>query len=256
MEFVIIFNKICRPFEFCLKSDRNDVPFTGRPCRRFSAHFEIKYDKCLGERNIFTQKKWCTGKRNTHDIINVFRKSDGLGGNFWKSGRTTDVVYWVHVTQFFKIENNVTVALNIYTCSWRSSWRVGTVTKLSRIWLSWWNSELRTKFWSENIMTRRRFEDICVKIHSFSSLTTGPKPLPKRTVHIVWSRASSFKWKYPLLSLRSSRSFRRLLPRLPVTSISHFIFPSITRCRRYFLRKMRPIQLAFRENIILKSAFD
>jgi hypothetical protein len=44
----------------------------------------------------------------------------------------------------------------------------------------------------------------CSKIHSFSSLTTGPKPLPKRALHIVRSRASSFKWEYPLLSLRSS----------------------------------------------------
>jgi len=84
--------------------------------------------------------------------------------------------------------------------------------------------------------------------HSFYSvvgLTTGPK----RAFHIVRSRASSFKWKYPLLSLRSSSSFLRLLPRLPVTSISPlppFRFPSITRCRREFLRKMWPIQLAIR----------
>ena len=63
--------------------------------------------------------------------------------------------------------------------------------------------------------------------------------------HVVRSRASSFKWQYPLLSLRSSSSFLRLLPRLPVTSIPPFIFPSITRCRRQFLRKMWPIQLTF-----------
>ena len=60
------------------------------------------------------------------------------------------------------------------------------------------------------------------------------------------SRASSFNWQYPLLSLRSSSSFLRLLPRLLVTSIFPFIFPSITCCRRQFLRKMWPIQLAFR----------
>jgi len=64
--------------------------------------------------------------------------------------------------------------------------------------------------------------------------------------NIVRSRASSFKWEYPLLSLRSSSSFLHLLPRLPVTSIPPFIFPSITHCRRQFLRKMWPIQLAFR----------
>ena len=44
--------------------------------------------------------------------------------------------------------------------------------------------------------------------------TAGPKPLPKRFLHIVRSRASSFNWQYPLLSLRSSSSFLRLRKRL------------------------------------------
>ena len=83
-------------------------------------------------------------------------------------------------------------------------------------------------------------------IHSVFCLTTGPKPPLKRFLHIVRSRDSSFKWQYPLLSLRSSSSFLRLLPRLFVTSIYPFIFPSITCFRKQFLRKMWPIQLAFR----------
>ena len=83
-------------------------------------------------------------------------------------------------------------------------------------------------------------------IHSVFCLKTGPKPPPKRFLHIVRSRASSFKWEYPLLFLRSSSSFLCLLPRLLVTSIPPFIFPSITCFRRQFLRKMWPIQLAFR----------
>jgi hypothetical protein len=62
-------------------------------------------------------------------------------------------------------------------------------------------------------LTLRKYPDI---IHSFIHLvvclTTGPKPLPKRALHIVRFRASSFKWEYPLLSLRSSNSFLRLLP--------------------------------------------
>jgi len=82
--------------------------------------------------------------------------------------------------------------------------------------------------------------------HPVICLTTGPKPPPKRCLHIVRSRASSFKWEYPLMSLRSSSSFLRLLPRLLVTSFSPFIYPSITCFRRQFLRKMCPIQLAFR----------
>ena len=46
--------------------------------------------------------------------------------------------------------------------------------------------------------------------------TTGPKPLLKRFLHIVRSRASSFNCQYPLLSLRSS-SFLRFLRRLLTT---------------------------------------
>jgi hypothetical protein len=80
-------------------------------------------------------------------------------------------------------------------------------------------------------------------------LTTGTKPFPKRALQIAQSRASSFKWEYPLLSLRSSNSFLRLLPCLPVTSIPSYIIPSITRCRRQCLRKMWPIKLAFRLRI-------
>jgi hypothetical protein len=76
--------------------------------------------------------------------------------------------------------------------------------------------------------------------------TTGPQPLPKRFLHLMRSTASSFKWEYPLLSPRSSSNCLRLLPRLLVTSFRPCIFPSITSFRRQFLRKIRPIQLAFR----------
>ena len=90
---------------------------------------------------------------------------------------------------------------------------------------------------------------IYIFIHLVVCLTTGSKPLPKPALHIVRSRASSFKWEHPLLSLRSSNSFLRLLPCLLVTSIPPCIFPSVTRCRRQFRRKMWPIQFAFRLRI-------
>jgi hypothetical protein len=45
---------------------------------------------------------------------------------------------------------------------------------------------------------------IYIYIHLLVCLTTGPKPLPKQAVHIVRSRAFSFKWQYLLLSSRSS----------------------------------------------------
>jgi len=83
-------------------------------------------------------------------------------------------------------------------------------------------------------------------MHLVVCLMTCPKPLPKQALHIVWSRASSFKWEYPLLSLRSSNRFVRLLPCLPVTSIPPFIFPSTTRCRRQVLCNMWPIQFAYK----------
>jgi hypothetical protein len=76
--------------------------------------------------------------------------------------------------------------------------------------------------------------------------TTGPQPFPKRFLHLMRSRASSFKWEYPLLSPRSCSNFLRLLPRLLVTYSCPCIFPSITCFRRQFLRKIWPIQLAFR----------
>ena len=90
----------------------------------------------------------------------------------------------------------------------------------------------RTTAIAYNITTKSMF------IHLVVCLATGPKPLPKRALHIEQSRPSSFKWEYPLLSLRSFNSFVRLLPCLPNTSIPPCIFHSITRCRRQFLRKM------------------
>jgi hypothetical protein len=75
-------------------------------------------------------------------------------------------------------------------------------------------------------------------IHLAVCLTTGPKTLPKRVLNMLRSTASYFRREYPLISLRSSSSFLRLLPPLPFTSIPSFTFPSITCRRRQFLRKM------------------
>jgi hypothetical protein len=75
-------------------------------------------------------------------------------------------------------------------------------------------------------------------IHLAVYLTTGPKPLPNQSRYIERSRASSIRCEYPLLTLRPSSSFLRLLPRLPDTSIHPFIFPLVTCRRRQFLRKM------------------
>ena len=94
-------------------------------------------------------------------------------------------------------------------------------------------------------------------IHSFSILSDDRSKISSKTMppHSE-SRASYFKWEYPLLSLRSFNSFLRLLPRLLATSISPYIFPSITYFRRQFLRKMCQIQLAFPYiPIILKLLF-
>ena len=82
-------------------------------------------------------------------------------------------------------------------------------------------------------------------IHLVVRLMTGPKPLPKPALHIVQSRASSFNWQYPLLSLSHPvATYVFFFIFLSLLS-PPFIFPSITRCRRQFLLKMWPIQLVF-----------
>ena len=75
-------------------------------------------------------------------------------------------------------------------------------------------------------------------IHSYIHLLSSLSYDRSKVLHTVRSRSFSFKWDYPLLSLSSSSSFLRLLPRLPVTSIPPFIFPSITCYSRQFLRKI------------------
>jgi hypothetical protein len=103
--------------------------------------------------------------------------------------------------------------------------------------------------WDVSSVTMKTINESHKFIHLVVCLMAGPKPLLKRSLHILQSRASSIKCEHPVLSLRSSSSFQRLLPRLSVTSIPPFIFPSITCSRRQFLRRMWPIQLAFRFHI-------
>ena len=99
-----------------------------------------------------------------------------------------------------------------------------TTTPISRSFISWY---ICNTGWDTCFI-------VIILIHSVLCLTTGPKSPPKRFLHIVRSRASSFKWEYPRLSLRSSSSFLHLLPRLLVTSISPFIYSSITCFRRQY----------------------
>ena len=47
-------------------------------------------------------------------------------------------------------------------------------------------------------------------------LIPSPQPLQNRVLHTVWSSASSFNFRYPLVSLRSFSSCFRLLPQLPI----------------------------------------
>ena len=105
---------------------------------------------------------------------------------------------------------------------------------------------LTSKIFGEKVLNIKYVFCFYVSSSSVICQTTGPKPLPKWFLHIVQSRVSSFNWQYPLLSLKPFSSFLRLLPPVLVTSICLFIFLSITCFRRQFLRKMWPIQLAFR----------
>ena len=122
-------------------------------------------------------------------------------------------------------------------------------TQQGRIVLRWsyFSTSHSRSWWTEVCQLFVQINYQASVTHSFSSLSYDrSKASSTVSCPICATRASSFKWDYPLLSLRSSSSFLHLLPRLPVTSIPPFIFPSITHCRRQFLRTMWPIQLAFR----------
>ena len=157
-----------------------------------------------------------------------------------------------------KASNNV-ACLPAWSCVWASGVQlIGSSSAyvsvcdsdgdLTDSWFEWRSSISYIQIWlyAESPLSSNLSVEQYISSSSVICQTTGPKPLPKRFLHIVRSRASSFNWQYPLLSLRSSSSFLRLLPRLLVTSICPSIFPSIACCRRQFLRKMWPIRLAFR----------
>jgi hypothetical protein len=95
-------------------------------------------------------------------------------------------------------------------------------------------------------MGARNMQWIGINIGSFSSLSYDrSKASSKASCPHSAIQSFLFQIRVSLLSLRSFNSFLRLLPCLPVTSIPLCIFPSVTRCRRQFLRKMWPIQFAF-----------
>jgi hypothetical protein len=68
-------------------------------------------------------------------------------------------------------------------------------------------------------------------------LTTDPLPLPQQFSYRVCSITSFFNFQHPRFSFRSSISCLHLIPRLSVTFILPFTFPSITCFRRKFLRQ-------------------
>jgi hypothetical protein len=77
-------------------------------------------------------------------------------------------------------------------------------------------------------------------IHSPVCLTTGPWRPPKSVLHTVKSSASSLKFQYPLVSVRSSSSCLRLLLLFSVTSTPH----SITCFRRQSLNNIMTDQVS------------
>ena len=71
-------------------------------------------------------------------------------------------------------------------------------------------------------LTRRRLQFIHPSIYSIVCLMTGLYPLPKRVPHRGKTIASSFYFRYPLVSLRLSNSYLSLPPRVSAT-LSYFI---------------------------------
>jgi hypothetical protein len=99
-------------------------------------------------------------------------------------------------------------------------------------------------------------------IHLAVCLTTGPKPLPNRAVHIVRSKASSFRCEYPLLSLRSSSSFLRLIPHFPVISIPPFwmvydtLNKDILECRNSSVIRVTWLSVGWPRNCLSSTDID
>jgi hypothetical protein len=77
----------------------------------------------------------------------------------------------------------------------------------------------------------RRLHAVCLK--------TGPQPLPKRVLHRVRSRASSFNFQRLSVSRMTSRSCLRLLHRLLFPSI----FPSTKSFTMQLVLKTNPVSL-------------
>ena len=97
-------------------------------------------------------------------------------------------------------------------------------------------------------------------IHSFIMyvvcLTTGVQPLPQWLFLKVRSTASCFSFRYPLVPIRSSGNFLRLIHHLIVTYILPSIFPSITCSIGQFLRQMRPIHLAVHLSFYVGNSYS
>jgi hypothetical protein len=75
--------------------------------------------------------------------------------------------------------------------------------------------------------------------------TTGPQPFRKLVLHVVRSSAFYFNFQCSFARVSSFSTNLRLVLRLLVTSVLPSIFPSVTCWRRQYLRKMKPIPLAF-----------
>ena len=128
---------------------------------------------------------------------------------WWRNSREIDHLWDldVDVRKILKWEfNNYDVAQDID--KWRSRVNAGSI----------WRRNFLTGYGTVSFWTT-----LLGHHHPVVCLTTGSKPLPKLSLHILPFTASSFKWEYPLLSLRSSGSFLRLLPCLLVTSISNTV---------------------------------
>jgi hypothetical protein len=65
--------------------------------------------------------------------------------------------------------------------------------------------------------------------------TTGPQNLPQRVLHRGQTSASYLFFPVPSISLRSSCSCLRLLPRLIVPSIFPFIVIDSVKCNRFII---------------------
>jgi len=155
---------------------------------------------------------------------------------------TTVLIYWAEA-QHLQTSQSLTLALTIWFTGFYitdvgikllHTFRPLSFTCLFHLTCP--SPNWRSRFDKTTIFTRHFPSSLNFSADDFEFF--NPQSLPKRFLQAMRSSACSFRLPYPQVSLSSSSSRLHILPRLPVTYILPYIFPSIKCFRRQFLCKI------------------